>query len=234
MIKYVLDLLYPTKPKCNICGRVGAAPACAVCMASLDYLQGITCLHCGKQLNEQYHDNTCPDCKGGIFHYDRAYSCFAYSGMGKELIYKLKYEGKTQLSNVIAGLMEERLRNEGLAADAIVPVPIHENKLKTRGFNQSYIIARELGERLRKPIFDCLVRTKETKEQYNLDRAQRSLNIIDAFSVKLMYNIDKYKNILLVDDIYTTGSTVNECSKVLKKAGAKKVYVITAATGSNT
>ncbi len=203
-------------------------------MASLDYLQGVTCLHCGKQLNEQYNDSTCPDCKTGIFHYNRAYSCFAYTGMGKELIYKLKYEGKIQLSGVIAGLMEERLRNERLAIDAIVPVPIHENKLKTRGYNQSYIIARELGERLRKPVTDCLERTRETKEQYNLDRAQRYLNIVDAFSVRLMYNIDKYKNILLVDDIYTTGSTVNECSKVLKKAGAMDIYVITAATGSNT
>lgn len=203
-------------------------------MASLDCLQGLTCLHCGKQLNEQYNESICPDCKSGIFNYDRAYSCFAYSGMGKELIYKLKYEGKTQLSKIIAGLMEDRLRNEEFTADAVIPVPIHENKLKTRGFNQSYIIARELGERLGKPVVDCLIRTKETKEQYNLDKAQRYLNIVDAFSVKLLYNIDKYKNILLVDDIYTTGSTVNECSKVLKKSGAEKVYVITAATGSNT
>ena len=234
MIKFILDLLYPARPKCNICGRVGAGAACSICMASLDYLQGVTCLHCGKQLSEQYQDSTCPDCKAGVFYYERAYSCFEYKGMGKELVYKFKYEGKTQLSKVIAGLMEERLRNERLSIDAIVPVPIHENKLMTRGFNQSYLIARELGERLRKPIIDCMERTKETKEQYNLDRAERYLNIVDAFSVKLMYNIDKYKSILLVDDIYTTGSTVNECSKVLKHFGAKTIYVITAATGSNT
>lgn len=234
MIKFVLDLLYPAKLKCSICGRPGAATACHICMASLDYLQGLTCLHCGKQLNEQYQDSICPDCKTGVFHYDRAYSCFAYSGMGKELIYKFKYEGKTQLAGTIAELMAERLRNEMLEIDAIVPVPIHKNKLEARGFNQSYIIAQELGKRLRKPLIPCLVRTKETKEQYNLDKAQRYVNIIGAFSVELMYNIDKYKSILLVDDIYTTGSTVNECSKVLKKHGARKVYVITAATGSNT
>ncbi|MHB1392767.1 MAG: double zinc ribbon domain-containing protein [Clostridia bacterium] len=234
MIRFILDLIYPEKPKCDICGRVGAANPCDTCMASLDYLQGVTCLHCGKQLNEQYSKSICPDCSAGIFHYDRAYSCFAYSGMGKELICKFKYEGKIRLSKVIAGLMVERLRNEGLVIDAIAPVPIHESKLRTRGFNQSYIIAQELGERLRKPVLDCLVRTKETKEQYNLDRAHRYLNIIDAFSVKLLYNNDKYKSILLVDDIYTTGSTVNECSKVLKEFGARNVYVITAATGSNT
>ncbi|HNR03628.1 MAG TPA: ComF family protein [Bacillota bacterium] len=234
MIKYLLDLLYPPKPKCSICGRAGRLAVCNACMASLDYLQGITCLHCGKQLNEQYDDCTCPDCKTGIFYYERAYSCFEYGGMGKKLIHKLKYEGMVQLANVIAGLMAERLENERLVIDAIVPVPIHKKKLEARGFNQSQIIARELGERLHKPVMGCLERMVETKEQYNLDRNQRFLNIRGAFSVKLSYNIGKYKNILLVDDIYTTGSTVNECSKLLKDAGAAKVYVITAATGSNT
>ncbi len=234
MIRAFLDLLYPAVPKCCICGRKGAAAACETCMASLDYLQGVTCLHCGKQLNEQYIDNICPDCKGGCFYYDRAFSCFAYKGMGRELIYKFKYEGKTQLSRVIAGLMQERLINEGLKIDAIVPVPMHENNLKERGFNQSYLISRELAARLGKPVADCLKRTRETQKQYNLDKTQRYLNIIGAFSGKLLYNIDKYKSILLVDDIYTTGSTVNECSKVLKGLGATNIYVITAATGSNT
>jgi competence protein ComFC len=234
MIKYLFDLLYPARYECNICGRAGAGAACGICMASLDYLQGATCLHCGKQLNECYHGSICPDCRGRVFYYERAYSCFEYNGMGKKLIYKLKYEGKVQLAKVIAGLMIERLQNERLAIDAVVPVPMHESKLEARGFNQSLIIAQELGERMDKPVADCLKRAKETKEQYNLDRNQRYSNINGAFSVKLSYNIGKYMDILLVDDIYTTGSTVNECSKVLKEAGAEKVYVITAATGSNT
>ena len=234
MIKYILDLLYPTKPKCEMCGRTGVLIVCDTCMSSIDYLQGVTCLHCGKQLSEQYLDSSCPDCKSGVFYYNRAYSCFEYSGMGKELIYKLKYEGKADLSRVIAGLMQERLKNENLAIDAIVPVPIHKNKLDARGFNQSYTIAAELGWRLRKPVLDCLIRVRETKEQYNLDKIQRHLNIVDAFSVKLLYNIAKYKSILLVDDIYTTGSTINECSKVLRKSGVSDIYAITAATGSNT
>lgn len=234
MIKYLFNLLYPSKSKCSICGRTGSEPVCNVCMASLDYLQGITCFHCGKQLNEKYKHNICPDCITGSFYYERAYSCFEYSGMGKKLIHKLKYEGKVQLAHVIAGLMAKRIENEGLQIDVIVPVPIHEKKLTVRGFNQSYMIASELGERLHKPVTDCLERITETKEQYNLDRSQRFLNIRGAFSVKLSYNNCKYMNILLIDDVYTTGSTVNECSKVLKSAGADRVYVVTAATGSNT
>lgn len=234
MLKLFLDFLYPTAHKCQVCGSISPGTVCGVCMASLDYLQGITCIHCGKQLNEQYPHSICPDCKAGVFYYKRAYSCFAYSGMGKELLHKLKYEGRVELARIIGELMADRLRNEGLNTDIIIPVPIHKKKLETRGFNQSYKIAVELGRILGKPVLDCMERKKETKAQYNLDRLQRQHNIVDAFSVGLSYNVDKYKRILLIDDIYTTGSTVNECSKILKEAGAGDIYVITAATGSNT
>lgn len=234
MIRSLLDMLYPRRSKCEICGRPDAGAICSACMAALDHLQGITCIHCGKQLGSKYTYSACPDCRNGIFHYERAYSCFNYSGLGKMLIHKLKYEGKIRLAGVIAGLMKDRLKNEGLKIDAIVPVPIHANKLLERGFNQSLLIALELGKRTGRPVIDCLTRIRDTKAQYDLDRAQRQMNILDAFSVGLMYNIDKYNNILLVDDVYTTGSTSNECSRVLKQAGARAVYVITAATGSNT
>lgn len=234
MIRHLLDLLYPRRSKCDICGRPEAGAICSACMEALDHLQGMTCIHCGKQLGSKYAYSACPDCRSGVFHYERAYSCFEYSGVGKVLIHKLKYEGKVRLAGVIAQLMKDRLKNEGLKIHAIVPVPIHENKLLERGFNQSYLIARELGKRTGRPVVDCLVRTRDTTAQYNLDRAQRHMNILDAFSVGLMYNIDKYKSILLVDDVYTTGSTSDECSRILKQAGADKVYVVTAATGSNT
>lgn len=234
VMKAMLDLLYPPKSRCSVCGSPSPRIVCERCMSAIEFLEGLTCFHCGKNLSESYGDMVCPDCKTRKFQYDRAFSCFEYKGVGKELIYSLKYEGKTRISEVIAALMEDRLRNESLKIDAIVPVPIHPNKLKARGFNQSLLIAEALGERLGKPVADCLERVKETKEQYNLDRSHRFLNIVDAFSVKLLYNMNKHSSILLVDDIYTTGSTVNECSRVLKKAGVKTIYVITAATGSNT
>jgi len=234
MLRLFLDLLYPRASKCQVCGSACTGTVCSVCMSSLDYLQGITCIHCGKQLNEQYLHSICPDCKNGVFYYKRAYSCFEYAGMGKVLLHKLKYEGRPELARVIARLMADRLKNEGLRTDVIIPVPIHKKKLEARGFNQSYEIAVELGRKLGKPVIDCMERKRETKAQYDLDKLQRQLNIIDAFSVRLSYNVDKYKSILLLDDIYTTGSTVNECSKTLKEAGAGDIYVITAATGSNT
>lgn len=234
MLKLFLDLLYPRASECQVCGSPSTGAVCSVCMASMDYLQGITCIHCGKQLNEQYPHSICPDCKAGVFYYTRAYSCFEYNGMGKVLLHKLKYEGRIELAKVIGGLMSDRLKNEGLGIDIIIPVPIHKKKLEARGFNQSYEIAVELGRKLGKPVLDCMERKKETRAQYDLDRLQRQHNIVDAFSVRLSYNVGKYKSVLLLDDIYTTGSTVNECSKALKEAGAGDIYVITAATGSNT
>lgn len=233
-IRAFMDLLYPPKPRCGICDSPSPRIVCERCMSAVEFFEGITCFNCGKSLSEGYKDNICPDCRNRSFHYSRAFSCFSYSGAGKELIYSLKYKGKAGISEVIAELMADRLKNENLKIDAIVPVPIHANKLRERGFNQSLLIAEALGEILRRPVADCLERVKETKEQYNLDREHRFLNIVDAFSVKLLYNMNKYKNILLVDDIYTTGSTADECSKTLRNAGVKNVYVITAATGSNT
>lgn len=234
VIRAFMDLLYPHKSRCEICGSPSPHIVCERCMSAVEFLEGITCFNCGKNLSESYEDSICPDCKNRSLEYEKAFSCFEYRGVGKELIYCLKYKGKVRISEVIAVLMADRLKNESLRIDAIVPVPIHPNKLKTRGFNQSLLIGQALSDRLGRPLLDCLVRIKETKEQYNLDRAHRFLNIVDAISVKLLYNMNKYENVLLVDDIYTTGSTVNECSKMLKKAGVKTVYVITAATGSNT
>lgn len=232
--KFLLDLLYPTGIRCCICGSQGHRAVCERCLSAVEFFEGITCYKCGKSLRDSYQDNLCPDCKDHSFEYERAFSCFEYRSVGKELIYSLKFKGEVRVSDIIAELMKDRIKNENLKIDAVVPVPIHPNKLKTRGFNQSYLIAEALGQKLDKPLLDCLIRIRETKEQYNLDRVQRFTNIVDAFSVKILYNMNKYNNILLVDDIYTTGSTVNECSKMLKKAGVKSIFVITAATGSNT
>lgn len=230
----ILDLMFVREHKCCICGLPAGEVLCDKCAASIPYLNGATCLKCGKGLNDAYNSSICPDCSNTEYHFDMAYSCFEYKEAGKELIHKLKYEGKTEAAVFIARQMHYRLKDERLQIDAIVPVPIHESKLRTRGFNQSYLIAKELGSLMDKPVYDCICRIKETKNQYNLDRQQRFSNIQDAFSVKLGYNVNKYKRLLIVDDIYTTGSTVNECSKVLKARGNVHIYVITAAAGTNT
>lgn len=233
-IKKIMELLYPRPVLCYACGKKGQENLCEACIGSIAFIEGKACIRCGKGLNEHYEDNYCPDCAVSEYAFVRAFSCFDYTGTGKHLLHRLKYEGETGIAPVLAKWMYARLRPETLRFDAVIPVPMHESKLMMRGYNQAYLIAEAMSRLMHVPLSDCLLRSRETKEQFDLDKAQRILNIGGAFSVKFGYNIDKYNCVLLVDDIYTTGSTANECSKVLIKAGVKKVYVITAATGSNT
>jgi len=192
-----------------------------------------TCIKCGKALDELYYDNTCPDCKTITHDFDGAYSCFQYEGMGKALIHAFKYKGRTQICEVLSDYMVEKIKEEGLTGDFLVPVPIHHNKLQKRGFNQSKLIAESLSKKIHIKNIDCLRRDKETEKQYKLNRDERFQNVYNAFSGDLSYNI-RNKSIILIDDIYTTGSTADECSRILKSMGAAKVLVVIAASGKNT
>ena len=228
-----LKCLYPKKKSCILCGSSDSTLLCTLCSSSIEFIHERKCLKCGKGLSDNYIDNICPDCKEAKFSFHSAYSCFYYNSGGKELIHKLKYEGKKEAAKILAGYMAQLICEEDLKGDIIVPVPIHESKMEIRGFNQSMAIGEYLSNYIFLPIWDCLVRVRNTKDQYNLDKYERKTNLIDAFSIDMLYNV-RNKGILLIDDIYTTGSTVEECSKELIKAGANKVYVVTAAAGINT
>ena len=231
--EFFTELLYPKRTRCSICGRPAGEALCSTCLASLDFIEGRVCLKCGKGLEDEYEKHLCPDCSSDQKEFEMAISCFQYKDMGKNMIHKLKYEGCSEISSVLARLMKQKLWDEGISIDAIVPVPIHPDKELARGYNQAYLMAKELSVAMKLPLWDCLMRTKQTTEQFKLDKHQRILNVRNAFCIKMLYNVT-YHRVLLVDDIYTTGSTANECSKVLKQQGIHKVVVITAATGSNT
>lgn len=228
-----IQCLYPKKKYCILCGTENSRYICSLCASTIEFIHKRRCLKCGKGLSDMYNENICPDCKERSFSFHTAYSSFFYRGAGKELIHKLKYEGKKEAAKILAKYMSDIIFEENLKADVIVPVPIHENKLAFRGFNQSYVIGEYLSDYISLPIWPCLIRVKNTKDQYNLDKFERKVNVNDAFSCNLLYNVIN-KKILLIDDIFTTGSTVEECSKVLIKSGASDVYVITAASGTNT
>ncbi|WP_139249842.1 ComF family protein [Lutispora thermophila] len=190
-------------------------------------------MKCGKGLADDYGKNTCPDCLERNYSFHSAYSCFYYVGAGRELIHKLKYEGNLEIGYILARYMAYEAKVNNLRTDIIVPVPIHESKLQRRGFNQVKIIGANLSKMLAIPMWDCLIRKRDTKDQSTLDKIGRKLNMIDAFSLNMLYNVNNMR-ILLIDDIYTTGSTVDECSKVLLASGAEQIYVLTAAAGVNT
>lgn len=233
-MKSLSAILFPKAIKCCICGRPAREALCSGCLGALEYIEGRVCLKCGKDLDDHYEHNLCPDCIGQDKHFDLAFSCFRYRNMGKDIIHRLKYEGQKDAAAVLARLMQEKISDEGIRVEAVVPVPIHSSKKAARGFNQAQLIAEEIAAAEDVPLWDCLIRTKKTEEQFHLDKLHRTLNVHNAFCINLVYNSKKYKTVLLVDDIYTTGSTVDECSKVLKQHGVEKVYVVTAATGSNT
>ncbi|HCJ57115.1 MAG TPA: ComF family protein [Clostridiaceae bacterium] len=229
----IMKLLYPPKNRCILCGVKTPKALCNICSASIEFIHERKCLKCGKGLADNYSKNICPDCMERSYSFHSAYSCFYYRGTGRELIHAFKYEGRLDIAKILARYMVDVIYAESLDADMIVPVPIFQAKLHKRGFNQAAVIGEHLSKLLGIPMGDCLIRNRETKEQYGLDKLERRLNVNDAFSLNMLYNVKNMK-ILLIDDIYTTGSTVHECSKILLSSGAKQIYVLTAAAGTNT
>lgn len=151
----------------------------------------------------------------------------------KHIVLKIKYDNKREYIEGFAKLMAIRYEKfiKVSNIDCIIPVPLHSSRKRMRGFNQSDILAKYLSKYLELPVFfDCLCRVKKTKDQKGLNRTERLHNLDNAFMVRdLPPNI---KNILIVDDVYTTGTTIEKCAKVLKDSGINKIYFLTICTGS--
>jgi ComF family protein len=154
-----------------------------------------------------------------------------YEGWIAETLSRFKYHGASHLAIPLGNFMAECHDPDLLwsAIDLLIPVPLHPHRLRQRGFNQSLLLARQIGRRHSIPVdFLSLERTRVTVPQVELSGAERKKNLYGAFRIRKKENIHQ-KHILLVDDVFTTGATARECSKVLLRAGAKKVDVITCA-----
>ena len=152
----------------------------------------------------------------------------------KELVHKFKYNGKISLAATLSGLIGDFLRgNDELVAgiDSITFVPLESGRLRKRGFNQSKILAVEISRRYAIPIVDCLEKKNLTRHQNELSRDDRLVNLSGAFRVKNNAGTIKGAAMLLLDDVMTTGATLNECAKALLSAGAKEVRCLTLARG---
>jgi len=169
---------------------------------------------------------TCEECitDEPSFEYARSYGI--YKGALQEAIKQLKYHYIKRLSVPLSGLL---LTLSLPDVDVVIPVPLHGRRLKERGFNQSALIAKHVSDTIKKPLLiNSLVKTRDTQPQVGLTAEERKRNIKGAFSVYEPHRING-KRILLIDDVLTTGSTVRECSKVLKRSGARSIYVLTVA-----
>jgi ComF family protein len=182
-------------------------------------------------LGEGPSPHLCSDCLSDIHQFDRARAAGIYRGLLREIIQRFKYEGKTFLARPLAQLVTHIAA--GLAdyqdLKLIIPVPLHPRRLRQRGFNQASLLARQLGSNLGLPVdYSLLKRSRWTEPQTGLSRKQRAKNVKGAFALINQKKVGG-KGVLLLDDVITTGETVNQCVRVLKAGGARKVVVLTVA-----
>ncbi len=169
-------------------------------------------------------------------YFSSAYSACLYEGSLKELIHKYKYNNRRMLSDTFAGIMLDFIKEnpdavEGI--DAITFVPLHRKRALARGFNQSELLASLIGKALGIPLTGCLEKTRLTKNQNELSREDRLINLKGAFRMKRNIETDivEGSDILIIDDVMTTGTTLNEMSRVLMNRGASRVRCLTLARG---
>ena len=203
---------------------------CPGCESGLKRIQSPFCLKCGKPLLTE--EELCGDCKSREHRFIQGRSLYAYGDMAG-CIYRFKYRGRQEYAAFLGRAMAEAFADyvRGLSPDALVPVPLHEKRLAVRGYNQAALLAEEIGKALHIPVYDKLVvRGKNTVPQKTLNRAERQNNLKKAF--KIVANDVKLKTIILIDDIYTTGSTLDALAETLTEAGAEKIYFLTLSAGS--
>lgn len=233
-----LDLLYPEKNICFICEEHDSsaknAHICYNCLQEMTFLKGPRCSICGKPLGKGYLQDKCHECINEKHYFTKAISPLEYTGIVKEAIYKYKYGKKSYMYKALGHILVQALQDEPFDyVDIIVPVPLHKKKMQKRGFNQSELLAQYISKSLNIPLNKKdLVRVRNTDTQNKLGKSERYKNVKGAFKVQ---NNQAFNGltVLLIDDILTTGATADECSKVLIKSGAKKVYVLALATGRN-
>lgn len=235
IIRQLLHLILPVA--CEACGLdLTDDPVpffCQPCWASIKPLAGPACPRCGRPFASTVAltyspSHLCQACRLRRPAYTNAWSLYPYTPPLQDAIRLFKYRGKVALADALGELMNAALQQPP-DVDLVMPVPLHPSRLREREFNQSLLLADRLNFRLRLPLsHDNLVRLRRTEPQTELSRTARLKNLRKAFAVLRPLEVAG-KRILLVDDVMTTGTTVNECAKVLRKAGAADVYVGTLA-----
>lgn len=233
-IAIFLDLFFP--PRCPICDGVlkKQEKVCTKCKKELKWVREPSCFRCGKPVATREQEY-CRDCRSQSFHYVRGYPLWLYEGAAKRSMAAFKYKGRQEYAGFYGEALMERYGKElrRLGFDTIIPVPVHKEKQRLRGYNQAELLAREIGKALKLPVeAEALLRVRSTKPQKGLNQKERQKNLERAFQCNPRHGKDKpLGRVLLVDDIYTTGSTIEACTRALLQAGAKEVYFITLCIG---
>lgn len=236
MVNIIMDIIFP-QHACCICrkpGRFGTRhPWCSECV---DHMEQISrsmpiCDKCGKYLEKG--EGLCHDCREKMPDFDICRSVGPYTDTFRIVAKVLKFMCKKNLAFRMGAMMAQVVKEEERfwPLDLILPVPSSQGSLKQRGFSQTELLGHQISRILKiKMLTDVLLRVKDTPHQRDLTREEREKNLLCAFEIKDIKKVYR-KNILLVDDIYTTGSTIRECTKMLLEAGAARVAVVTWASG---
>ena len=220
----LLDLVFPKR--CVSCGVFGKY-ICNRCFKKIEFVEKPVCPICQRQA---IGGKTHPRC-AGKFRLDGLVVVCKYKGPIKLAIKKVKYKWIYDIEKVLVDLLASQIWKFDLPQQSIlVPVPLHKKRKNWRGFNQAEILAKTLSRKFDVGYSAILFRTRETKTQVGLSREERKKNIKGAFSLNQEANVNG-RNFLLVDDVYTSGATMMEAAKVLKRAGARNVWAMTVALG---
>jgi ComF family protein len=232
-LQVVLGFLFP--PLCHVCRKfipdAGYLLICPTCHERMLPIASPLCVICGLPFIGAGGDHTCGECIASHHHFDAARAALVYEDASRDLIHSFKYRNKTHLRRPLALLTIDRLSEfvRLRAPDLIIPVPLHRKRLRSRGFNQAVLLGEIFASHWEIPMDrHNLRRIRWTEPQVNLSAQKRRANVKGAFSIQ---NPDRVngRRVLLVDDVLTTGSTVEECALMLKTVGAVDVTVITVA-----
>lgn len=234
IVEELMDMIYP--PRCPVCGEVRKEKdrlTCRGCLEKLSWIREPQCKKCGKMLGNEEQEY-CFDCTKMQYHFESGYPLWNYDNVMRKSIADFKYGGRREYGRFYGEALAWRYGDKFLALkiDAIIPVPVHHTKRRERGYNQTEVIADTVGKKLGLPVWkNQLIRIRKTMPQKELTQHERLKNLEEAFAIKNQYHLLKDAKVLLLDDIYTSGSTVEACTKVLLNAGVKKVYVSTLCIG---
>ncbi len=227
-----ISLLFPEK--CPFCLTLSNTKGqkipglCPNCEKDIQWLLPPYCPRCGHPFPKGSTSHLCSYCLQQRLSYDWGRAAARYQGVLAQAIQRFKYHGDVNLAGPL-GRFWNKIELEDLSFEAIIPVPLHPARLRERGFNQALLLAKTLGKAHNKPVLPrALRRIRNTIPQVQLDHSEREKNVRGAFAVRNRQEIMD-KNLLLVDDVFTTGATVNECARVLKKSGAREIFILTLA-----
>jgi ComF family protein len=244
LLKNLIDIIYP--PRCPICGKFlldektatgdEAILFCRACLADFQRVTSPLCPVCGMPFVSRVgEDHLCEECLRKRPFYEAAGAAYLYEGALMEAIHRFKYGSKSFLADSLGPLLAQfaqswlKESNEYLT----IPVPLHAKRLRERGFNQSLLLARHVSEQLNTELdFLALRRIRYTSPQTGLGKDDRRKNVRRAFEIMNSKAV-KGKTVLLVDDVFTTGNTLNECARALKKSGCNKVFCLVLARAGN-